>query len=183
MNRLRASVMVAALTLASAQAGAATPPAQQYYQVSLGGPNAAAKSVAADVMGWIDETDLSASVFGTVHPVSQTEALPVTCISGCGAVTPVSSAPTGFSASLTTTAAPALGAGSYRRISFVIQGTGAGCYSFTSAAPAISGTTCSNGYPVSAGSTFNSSTVAAPNTALYVVESSGSSLTIYGDYQ
>jgi hypothetical protein len=98
--------------------------------------------------------------------------------------TPTSSAPTSFSGTLTTAAAQYLAAGTYKRIGFQVFGTGTACYSFTSASVSISGTSCTNGYSITPSSGgFVSSPVAVPNTALYIVEASGSTLTVYGDWQ
>jgi hypothetical protein len=120
---------------------------------------------------------LAGSILLFIDPVQAQNLTP-------GVTAPVSSSPTSFSGTLTTTAAQYLAAGTYKRIGFQVFGTGTACYSFTSASVSISGTACTNGYSITPSSGgFVSSPVAVPNTALYIVEASGSTLTVYGDWQ
>jgi hypothetical protein len=105
-------------------------------------------------------------------------------IIGTVATMPMQSAPTSFSATLTTSPQLVLAAGNKSRISFIVQGTGNAAYSFTSATPTVAANGQStNGYPIGAGGSFDSSKSAVPNTALYMVASAGSTLTVYGDWQ
>jgi len=117
------------------------------------------------------------------YPVSSSNPLPTTG-GGGGGSGPLHSAPTAFSATLTTTPTLILAAGTPTRISFIAQGSGYCAYSFTSTTPSVNTSGVStNGYPLSNGSAFNSSSSAVPTTPLYGVCAAGSSMTIYGDYQ
>jgi hypothetical protein len=99
---------------------------------------------------------------------------------------PTQSIPTAFSATITggQNAIQILAAGVRVRVSFYVQGTGYGVYSFTSSTPTVStdGVT-TNGYLIVGGGSFSSSPVACPSSALYMACSAGSTMTVYGEYQ
>ena len=116
-----------------------------------------------------------------IQGVSGGVAVPVS-----GSLTPVpyASQPVPFSATFATTAATALAAGSYHRISFQAQGSGNGCYSFANQSSyplSVSGSTCTNGYPISASLSYSSPPQTVPNSALTII--GPATLSLVGDTQ